>query len=66
MTKPFDFAFWVEGPWEADPVLDEALAKERPKAMLGQKLPGRNEPCTCGSGKKFKKCCLGKITVLPR
>ena len=19
---------------------------------------GRNEPCTCGSGKKFKKCCL--------
>jgi len=18
---------------------------------------GRNEPCTCGSGKKFKKCC---------
>lgn len=22
-----------------------------------EKLPGRNEPCTCGSGKKFKKCC---------
>ena len=20
--------------------------------------PGRNEPCPCGSGKKFKKCCL--------
>lgn len=20
-------------------------------------LPGRNDPCTCGSGKKFKKCC---------
>ena len=19
--------------------------------------PGRNDPCTCGSGKKFKKCC---------
>jgi len=19
---------------------------------------GRNEPCPCGSGKKFKKCCL--------
>lgn len=18
---------------------------------------GRNDPCTCGSGKKFKKCC---------
>lgn len=21
---------------------------------------GRNEPCHCGSGKKYKKCCLGK------
>lgn len=21
---------------------------------------GRNEPCPCGSGKKFKKCCLVK------
>lgn len=24
------------------------------------KRPGRNDPCYCGSGKKFKKCCLGK------
>lgn len=22
-----------------------------------EKRPGRNEPCSCGSGKKFKKCC---------
>ena len=21
--------------------------------------PGRNDPCPCGSGKKFKKCCGG-------
>src|SRR5437764_926556 len=21
---------------------------------------GRNDPCPCGSGKKYKKCCLGK------
>jgi hypothetical protein len=21
---------------------------------------GRNEPCPCGSGKKYKKCCLKK------
>ncbi len=21
---------------------------------------GRNSPCPCGSGKKFKKCCLNK------
>ena len=22
-------------------------------------LPGRNDPCPCGSGKKYKKCCIG-------
>lgn len=22
--------------------------------------PGRNDPCICGSGKKYKHCCLGK------
>jgi hypothetical protein len=22
--------------------------------------PGRNEPCTCGSGRKYKHCCLEK------
>ncbi len=22
---------------------------------------GRNDPCPCGSGKKFKKCCMGTI-----
>lgn len=21
---------------------------------------GRNDPCPCGSGKKYKQCCLGK------
>jgi hypothetical protein len=24
----------------------------------GPKETGRNEPCPCGSGKKFKKCCI--------
>jgi uncharacterized protein YecA (UPF0149 family) len=27
----------------------------KPKIKLG-----RNEKCFCGSGKKYKKCCLGK------
>lgn len=25
---------------------------------------GRNEPCPCGSGKKFKRCCLGVSAAL--
>lgn len=24
--------------------------------------PGRNEPCPCGSGKKYKRCCIDKKT----
>jgi hypothetical protein len=27
--------------------------------------PGRNEPCSCGSGKKYKQCCEGKARSLP-
>ncbi|WP_422361412.1 SEC-C metal-binding domain-containing protein [Reichenbachiella sp.] len=23
-----------------------------------KKDPGRNDPCPCGSGEKYKKCCL--------
>jgi len=26
----------------------------------GQPHPGRNDPCPCGSGKKYKKCCYPK------
>jgi hypothetical protein len=28
--------------------------------MKKRKQVGRNDPCLCGSGKKYKKCCLGK------
>lgn len=27
---------------------------------------GRNEPCPCGSGKKFKRCCLAGLTDVGR
>ncbi|KRQ86214.1 hypothetical protein ABG79_01944 [Caloramator mitchellensis] len=27
---------------------------------------GRNDLCPCGSGKKFKKCCIDKIDVIPQ
>ncbi len=28
-----------------------------PKPQKVEKKAGRNEPCPCGSGKKYKKCC---------
>ena len=27
------------------------------KGVVAKKEPGRNEPCPCGSGKKYKHCC---------
>jgi preprotein translocase subunit SecA len=31
-------------------------AKRKEAATVGNKV-GRNDPCPCGSGKKYKKCC---------
>lgn len=29
----------------------------KPKTQRFEKKPNRNDPCSCGSAKKFKKCC---------
>lgn len=47
-----------EGAWLY--VDGEFLEEEEPKeppALPKKKKVGRNDPCPCGSGKKFKKCC---------
>ena len=31
-------------------------AQHKPQPYIAEKLPGRNDPCPCGSGKKFKNC----------
>ena len=42
------------------------LPKTKPQRICGyydpteKALTGRNDQCPCGSGKKYKKCCLGK------
>lgn len=32
-------------------------AAPAPQTGAAPAKPGRNDPCTCGSGKKFKRCC---------
>jgi uncharacterized protein YchJ len=32
------------------------ISRQQP-FRYNQKKPGPNEPCSCGSGKKYKKCC---------
>ncbi|MHC4981849.1 MAG: SEC-C domain-containing protein [Planctomycetota bacterium] len=33
---------------------------EKVEPIRADAAPGRNDPCPCGSGKKYKKCCGGK------
>ena len=49
---------------------DRVARRRRPtraapsRAADGQKV-GRNDPCPCGSGKKYKKCCLAQGRLRP-
>jgi len=44
------------GPYvNGDLAIAEAATKKRPAVRAGQKV-GRNDPCPCGSGKKYKHC----------
>lgn len=36
----------------------ELSSKAQPKQVQSHRNVGRNDPCPCGSGKKYKKCCL--------
>lgn len=60
-------ALVVEGEWKPDSAM-ESLLKAWPKKPMASlsllsrgaflKKVGRNEPCPCGSGSKYKRCCL--------
>lgn len=43
----------VNGEWK---FIDGELVKPEPIVRESPKV-GRNDPCPCGSGKKYKKCC---------
>ena len=38
-------------------ITDLEILLNWPKPIEAQNKVGRNEPCPCGSGKKYKKCC---------
>lgn len=44
------FDYWMDNPKEA-PVK---------QPIKNENKVGRNDPCPCGSGKKYKQCCLAK------
>lgn len=64
-----DLAFWVDEELDGDLLtvvedelergLDRAEAARREPAPSARPAVGRNQPCPCGSGRKYKRCCLG-------
>jgi len=38
----------------------DATAVKKPSRRNNDKV-GRNDPCPCGSGKKYKQCCVNKV-----
>lgn len=56
-------AEWLYGMNEWEGIFDEEKRKQikkdynRSKQVIVEEKVGRNDPCPCGSGKKYKKCC---------
>ena len=53
------FILGIEPDQEED--LSDLERKLNPRVPHEATKMGRNEPCTCGSGKKFKKCCGANV-----
>lgn len=64
--RSYEFAMIEESEWKEEPELEKLAAEHAPVPKQGSKLPKRNEKCFCGSGKKFKKCCLRRIEEAKR
>jgi len=41
------------------------LAQAEAQRRAASPAIGRNQPCPCGSGKKYKRCCIGKTAQPP-
>ncbi len=53
------FVSEVAKQWDQQTLKQQTPSAQAANARTSIK-PGRNDPCPCGSGLKYKKCCLGK------
>ncbi|MGN1059413.1 MAG: SEC-C metal-binding domain-containing protein, partial [Clostridia bacterium] len=60
-TIKYLFHARIEAPPErkmaAEPIRAGLAGEEEKKPVQKTEKVGRNDPCPCGSGKKYKKCC---------
>ena len=40
--------------------VEQSERLKKAKTIVNKEVVGRNDPCPCGSGKKYKNCCLNK------
>lgn len=68
-TGQVQFGVTLDFPWEPSQEMEQLTADMKPASRVRDALPqflgevrhaklGRNDPCHCGSGLKYKKCCL--------
>ena len=54
------FVAEVAAQWRRQTLEQQTQKAKAAAGMRTSSQPGRNDPCPCGSGLKYKKCCLGK------
>ncbi len=61
---PHDYYRHVYVPWQPEEAIalidQERKKRKKKKPVKAERTPERNDPCPCGSGKKYKRCCLLK------
>lgn len=60
----FSGAVWLEYPWTHDEAAERDIQAMPLRFISGTREPGRNDPCPCGSGLKFKRCCLERLDFM--
>lgn len=60
---PIKYIEHVEEQTRKGMTLEEALTLLPENAAKWKKPIGRNSPCPCGSGKRYKNCCMGKDSL---
>ncbi|WP_250888420.1 SEC-C metal-binding domain-containing protein [Pseudomonas sp. RC3H12] len=69
LSGEIQFGITLNSPWERSRAMDELTKDMKPSSSFGTAMKtmeralvpkkyGRNDPCPCGSGSKYKKCCL--------
>ena len=69
--KEIRFVLFIKEKWQFDQQTEDRVNAFLPKnahdgnIKLKPRKLGRNERCYCGSGKKYKNCCLGHRPISP-